>query len=90
LPLAFDQLPGTTEEMRLAVQFGEKIMDKEFNKKLSSQLLKIEKERGQKREGRGSKTASFLHFCPSESQLRPFRVAIEPLSHCDRAFAALR
>jgi hypothetical protein len=46
MPLSFDHLSGTTEERRLAVQFGKKNMDKEFNKKPSSQLLKIEKERG--------------------------------------------
>jgi hypothetical protein len=32
MPLSFDHLSGTTEERLLAVQFGEKNMDKEFNK----------------------------------------------------------
>jgi hypothetical protein len=60
------------------------------NKKALTKRHKIEKRKAKKRETEGSKTVSFLHFCPSDSRLRPFRSAIEPLSRCDRAFAALR
>jgi hypothetical protein len=61
-----------------------------LNKKASTKRLEIEKEMKRNREVKGSKAEFPTHFCPSESRKRLYRVAIEPLSHCDRAFAALR
>jgi hypothetical protein len=66
------------------------IVSKLLNKKPLTQWHEIEKAKRRKCEDVGSKVPSFLHFCPSDLRLRPYRVAIEALSLCERAFAASR